>query len=198
MILTPPSDAEARSSPGAEPHGLYFSHIGFHVQDMTRMAAFYQSALGFTCTDRGLLGAVEVVFLSRDPVEHHQIALMSGRPAELPFNPINQISLRVPSLAALRHFRDRVQRHGANDLQVTTHGNAVSLYARDPEGNRLELFLDTPWYCAQPLREPVDLNQDDETVMAQAEAVARRQPRFMRRAEWQQALAERMRADQAC
>lgn len=186
----------ASLSPEA-PHGLYFSHVGFHVTDLERMGAFYQAALGFTCTDQGLLGAVEVLFLSRDPAEHHQIALMSGRPSELPFNPINQISLRVRTLAALRHFQARLLAQGASDLQATTHGNAVSLYARDPEGNRLELFFDTPWYCAQPLREPVDLSQGDAELMAQAEAIARRQPRFMERAQWQQALAQRMWADQS-
>lgn len=195
MIVTTLSGQDGLASPAAPPPGLFFSHIGFHVHDLPRMAAFYQDVLGFTCTDKGLLGTVEVVFLSRDPAEHHQIALMSGRPAHLPFNPINQISLRVPSLTALRHFRDRLQAQGASDLQVTTHGNAVSVYARDPEGNRLEIFFDTPWYCAQPLREPVDLSEDDSAVMAQAEAIARRQPRFMPRAQWQQTLAQRMQAN---
>lgn len=197
MIVTSLPGPANTAATQAGPHGLWFSHVGFFVNDIERMRSFYQGALGFTCTDRGWLGAVEVVFLSREPSEHHQIALMSGRPAELPFNPINQISLRVGSLAGLRHFRDRLRAHGAGDLQVTTHGNAVSVYARDPEGNRLELFLDTPWYCEQPLREPVDLSRSDEEVMAQAEAIARSRPRFMPRAQWQQAMAERMADDQA-
>jgi catechol 2,3-dioxygenase len=42
---------------------------------------------------------------------------------------------------------------------VATHGNAMSIYFRDPEGNRLEVFMDTPWYCEQPLREPIDLDR---------------------------------------
>lgn len=197
MILTSSVDTPNGDAAPAAPHGLFFSHIGFHVSDIERMRSFYQDALGFTCTDRGLLGAVEVVFLSREPSEHHQIALMSGRPGELSFNPINQISLRVVSLAGLRHFRDRLVSQGASDVQVTTHGNAVSIYARDPEGNRLELFFDTPWYCEQPLREPVDLSRSDEEVMAQAEAIARSRPNFMPRSQWQQAMAVRMAADRA-
>ena len=81
-------------------------------------------------------------------------------------------------------------------MQATTHGNAVSLYFRDPEGNRLELFMDTPWYCDQPLREPIDLSQSDEAILAQAEAIAKRFPKFKPRAQWQAEVAQRMAEDQ--
>ena len=70
------------------------------------------------------------------------------------------------------------------DLVTATHGNAVSIYFRDPEGNRLEVFMDTPWYCEQPLREPIDLDQSDEAVMAAAEKLARSRPKFRSRTEW--------------
>lgn len=176
---------------------LQFSHMGLYVTDLPRMARFYKQALRFTQTDAGDLGTVQLVFLSRDPNEHHQIVLATGRPADMAFNVVNQISFRVPDLAALRRFHDRLLAGGASDMQVTTHGNAVSIYCRDPEGNRLELFMDTPWYCDQPLREPIDLmNQSDEAVLAQAEAIARRFPKFMPRAQWQAEVARRMQEDQ--
>jgi len=164
---------------------LVFSHMGFYVRDIARMARFYRDTLGFFETDRGLLGTVQLVFLSRDPGEHHQIVLASGRPAEPGFNPINQISLRVPDLATLRELRNRVQAEpDVTELLAATHGNAISIYFRDPEGNRLEVFLDTPWYCEQPLREPIDLDREDGAVLAQAEALARSRPNFRSRAEW--------------
>lgn len=112
---------------------LQFSHIGFYVRDLPGMARFYKEALRFTQTDAGDLGAVQLVFLSRDPAEHHQIVLATGRPAELPFNPINQISFRVPDIATLRRFHARLVEHGAQDVQPVTHGNAISIYCRDPE-----------------------------------------------------------------
>jgi catechol 2,3-dioxygenase len=71
-----------------------------------------------------------------------------------------------------------------SELIAATHGNAISIYFRDPEGNRLEVFLDTPWYCEQPLREPIDIDRPDAEVMAQAEALARSRPRFRSRSEW--------------
>lgn len=175
---------------------LQFSHIGLYVNNLPRMAAFYKQALRFTQTDAGDLGAVQLVFLSRDPTEHHQLVLATGRPADSGFNVVNQISFRVPDLAALRRFHERLLAHGATDMLAVTHGNAVSLYCRDPEGNRLELFMDTPWYCDQPLREPIDLAQSDDAILAQAEAIARRFPKFMSRAQWQADVARRMQEDQ--
>ena len=173
------------SKPLGQKQSLVFSHMGFYVRDIARMARFYKEVMGFFETDRGQLGAVELVFLSRDPTEHHQIVLATGRPADLTFSVINQISLRVPDLATLRAVRARASADpDVTELLCATHGNAVSIYFRDPEGNRLEVFMDMPWYCEQPLREPIDLDQSDEAVMAAAEALARSRPKFRSRAQW--------------
>ena len=177
----------------AQSNSLVFSHMGIYVRDLERMALFYKDVLCFFETDRGDLGSVQLVFLSRDPSEHHQIVLATGRPADQTFSVINQISLRVPDLASLRTVRDRVQADpDVNDLVCTSHGNAVSIYFRDPEGNRLEVFMDMPWYCEQPLREPIDLDQSDEAVMAAAEALARSRPKFRTRAEWLKEMQQLM------
>jgi catechol-2,3-dioxygenase len=162
--------------PLSQRDALVFSHMGFYVRDLPRMASFYKDVLGFFQTDQGDLGPVQLVFLSRDPREHHQLVLASGRPQDLSFSVINQISLRVRDLVAAEP--------AVTDLVSATHGNAVSIYFRDPEGNRLEVFMDTPWYCEQPLREPIDLDQSDEAVMAAAEVLARSRPRFRSRAQW--------------
>ena len=173
---------------------LSLSHLGIYVRDLPRMGRFYMQALGFTETDRGLLGTVELLFLSRDPNEHHQLVLASGRPAEPGFNLLNQISLRVPDLSTLRAVHARMQAEpDVSELVSVTHGNAISLYFRDPEGNRLEVFMDTPWYCEQPLREAIALDQPDDAILAQCEAMARSRPGFCSRAEW----VERMRARMA-
>jgi catechol 2,3-dioxygenase len=180
-------------NPLGQKNSLSFSHMGFYVRDLERMARFYKEVMCFFETDRGDLGPVQLVFLSRDPSEHHQIVLASGRPTDLPFSVINQISLRVPDLATLRAVRDRVRADpDVTELLCATHGNAVSIYFRDPEGNRLEVFLDTPWYCEQPLRETINLDQSDEAVMAFAEALARSRPRFRSRAEWIAEMEQRM------
>ena len=174
-------------------NALVFSHMGFYVRDLERMARFYREVLCFFETDRGSLGPVQLVFFSRDPSEHHQIVLATGRPVDLAFSVINQISLRVPDLATLRAVRARVAAEpDVTELLCATHGNAVSIYFRDPEGNRIEVFMDMPWYCEQPLREPIDLDQSDDTVMAAAEALARSRPKFRSRAQWMAEMEQRM------
>lgn len=181
------------SHPLSQRNALTFSHMGFYVRDLERMARFYKDVMCFFETDRGDLGPVQLIFLSRDPSEHHQIVLASGRPTDLAFSVINQISLRVPDLATLREVRNLVRSDpDVTDLVCATHGNAISIYFRDPEGNRLEVFMDMPWYCEQPLREFIDLDLSDEMVMAQAEKLARSRPRFQSRTEWQASMERLM------
>ena len=174
-----------------------FSHVGLFVHDLERMEGFYRRVLGFTVTDRGELptpagGRVGLVFLSRDPSEHHQLVLATGRPSTVGFNVVNQISFRVRDLAALRRFHSVLEGERVRALAPVTHGNAISLYFHDPEGNRIELFFDTPWYCAQPVREPVDLDRSDADVLAETERLARSQPGFTTREAWMAELAGRM------
>ena len=176
--------------------GFHFSHVGLYVTDLARMRDFYERLLGFTVTDTGQLsgpsGPMELVFLSRDPDEHHQIVLVTGRPADAGFNPINQISFRTGDLATLRAMHQTLLREGFGGVTPVTHGNAVSVYVPDPEGNRVELFVDLPWYVVQPMREPVDLSLDDATLMTRLEAQARSLPGFKPRAEWRAEMARRM------
>jgi hypothetical protein len=135
---------------------------------------------------------VDLVFLSGNPDEHHQLVLCSGRPPEVGFNVINQLSFRVEGVAALRALHERLRTEQVSEIAPVTHGNAVSVYFRDPEGNRVELFCDTPWYVTQPVREPVDLSLSDEALMHALEMRAREMPGFRPRSEWRAEMARRM------
>lgn len=176
--------------------GVAFSHMGFYVSDMARMEDFYTRVLEFTVTDRGQIetpnGEVRLVFLSRDPAVHHQIVLTSGRPENLLFNPINQISFEADNLGTLKELHQRFVAEGMSEIVPITHGNAISFYARDPEGNRLEMFINTPWYVDQPMRVPVDFKLSEAALMAEVEQHARTLPGFKPRAEWQAEMARRM------
>src|ERR1051326_8590232 len=169
-----------------------FSHMGMFVADLARMEDFYTRVLGFAVTDRGLLGSREFVFLSRDAREHHQIVLAAGKPESLPFNPINQISFRMAELAGLREMHRRLVAEKVRELYPVSHGNALSVYFHDPEANRIELFVDTPWYCHQPMRIAMDMTLDDAALGAWAEREARKQPDFKPVGEWSAELAKKL------
>lgn len=163
------------------------------------MERFYRDVLGFTVTDRGRLpgadGWVDLVFLSRDPDEHHQVVLATGRPNGEHFNVINQISFRADRLETLRAFYRRLVDLDMPEIKPVTHGNAISLYVRDPEGNRLELFTDTPWYVSQPMKVEIDLSQPDDVLMQQVEAHACSLPGFEARSTWRARMAQLMEED---
>ena len=163
---------------------LKFTHMGLVVSDIEVMTRFYVDVLGFTVTDRGVFGSMDVVFMSRDPEEHHQIVLTTGRPATLPANTINpafgpsiqQISFKMGTLADLRDMKSRLEGSSATEITAATHGNAWSVYAHDPDGNYIEFYVDTDWYANQPFYVPLDLNKTDEEIVGQTSSAVRGQP----------------------
>lgn len=175
---------------------LKFSHIGFFVRDLEVQASFYRTVLGFTETDRGTLatpsGPATLVFLSRDPDEHHQIVLVSGRPSERHFNVINQISLKADSLESLKSLHGELKTRAIDELIAVTHGNAVSVYFCDPEGNRIELYVDTPWYVSQPCRVEVPIELPAPELLAWVERHARELAGFKPRTQWRNEMAALM------
>ena len=107
---------------------LSMSHIGLYVHDLPTMEQFYTRVLGFTVTDRGKVRGADIVFTSWDPKDHHQVALVSGRPKDLAFNHINQISFRVASVEDLQTIWRRVKdTPGVTDLRPMDHGNGCAI-----------------------------------------------------------------------
>ena len=170
--------------------------MGMFVADLARMQDFYTRVLGFTVTDAGDMetpgGRLHLVFLSRDPREHHQIVMVSGKPRELGFNPINQISFRMAEFKGLREMYRRLEAEEVQELHPVSHGNALSVYFHDPEANRIELFVDTPWYVQQPLRVPMDMRLSDAELWAWAERDVRARPGFRPVEEWRAELKGRL------
>ena len=84
------------------------SHIGIFVTDMEKMRDFYTRLLGFSVMDAGdLRNGRSLTFLSKDPKDHHQIVMVSGREKGTR-STINQITFRVASLKEVRAMYDLV------------------------------------------------------------------------------------------
>jgi catechol 2,3-dioxygenase len=172
------------------------SHIGIYVTDLYRMVGFYGRVLGFMVTDRGPLpsGAPEYVFMSRDPNEHHQLILVSGRPPEAP-SQIVQLSLKVPSLADMRVMYGIVTADAeARNIQTRAHGVAWSLYFRDPEDNTVEIFTPSPWYVHAPSAVPFSFDDmTDSEIFDHVAAAVKLKPGYSTYDEWREDAARRMR-----
>jgi catechol-2,3-dioxygenase len=174
--------------------------MGLSVKNLARMEDFYSRVLGFTVTDRGAAGGMQLVFLSRDPFDHHQVVLATGRPDSLPANTanaqfgpsINQISFKMGSLADLREMRERLEAEGGSSLFPANHGVAWSIYAHDPEGNNLEFFVDTEWYITQPFLIPLDFTQSDAEIVAETKKLCESSAGYEPYGDWRQKVAQRM------
>ena len=76
----------------------------------------------------------------------------------------------VDSLADLREVHKRALSLGATEMRPVSHGNAWSIYFKDPEGNTVEAYLDTPFHVPQPHGKPLDLAKSDEQILRETEA----------------------------
>ncbi|HQT80080.1 MAG TPA: VOC family protein [Rhodopila sp.] len=169
------------------------AHVGIYAHDKPLLERFYTTVLGLVVTDSGKArNGMDLTFMSASPGNHHQFVLVAGRPDTTGFNPINQISFMVDSLADLREVHRRALGNGATDMRVTNHGNAWSCYFKDPEGNTVEAYLDTPFHVPQPHGEPLDLSKSDEEIMHETETACRADPGFMMMEMFQRSLAERL------
>jgi len=177
------------------------SHCGFKVADMDKMIEFYDAVLGYGVTDRGTMPAIgaeperEYAYLSRDPDEHHQVILVSGRDMDAPSS-VNQLSLRILSLDELRRMEGELNDHPAiGKLRNTCHGNSFSIYFPDPEGNVVELAVESVWYVPAPHGAPLDLSWSDEKLLDWAEDHCSETPGFMMRADWKKQAREQLLAN---
>ena len=173
------------------------SHVGIYVRDERRMLAFYTDMFELTVTDIGVgaLFPTRLTFLSNDPSQHHQLVLASGRPADQPFSTINQLSFKVETLSELRAMYQRALTFGVEKLNPINHGNAISIYFDDPEGNKIEVYYETEWYLPQPHRGNIDFSASDRQILADTEEMVRADPKMLTRADWEARMREKMSDD---
>lgn len=154
---------------------LEFAHAVVYVCDMPTMLDFYTGVLGFEITDRGPLGpdegSPEIVFLSQTATHHHQIAFLDVRKEPGRSNSLNHLAFRSSgTLDDLRTLHDVLDADASvTDIRPLSHGNAWSVYFADPEGNGVEIFIDTPWHVPQPQGKPIDLSKTNDEIFAYTE-----------------------------
>lgn len=154
---------------------LEWSHQVLYVHDLDAMLDFYTNVLGFEVTDRGPIPGpdgkeTELVFMSQVPTDHHQIALQPGRETVEPSNSVNHDAFRVSSLDDVKEMARRVEADGRSKFILPlSHGNAWSVYFTDPEGNGIEVFVDSPFHVRQPAARPWSLEMSEAELREQTQ-----------------------------
>ena len=121
-------------------------HVGIYAEDLMNMRDFYSRVLGLTISDEDLEERGMTFFTADKEREHHEFVLMKGRVTRDDAKVIQQISFIVPSLDDLREFKSRLEVEPDVKIErIVSHGIAFGMYFFDPEGNRIELYVRTPY-----------------------------------------------------
>jgi catechol-2,3-dioxygenase len=122
------------------------NHLVLWVRDAQRSLAFYRDVLGFSIVEAP---SPQAVFLRANGSDnHHDLGLFGiGPDAPGPSNG-RQVGMyhaawELNSIQDLARARDALLHSGAL-VGESDHGNSLSLYAKDPDGNELEVFWMVP------------------------------------------------------
>jgi catechol 2,3-dioxygenase-like lactoylglutathione lyase family enzyme len=181
--------------PENPPMSYTVSHFEIRARDQKVMEQFYTEVMGFIVSDRGVLTAGpaagrELIFLSHSPEEHHQIVLIPSDVTDQGGG-IGHVAFRVDSLDEVRRVYDKLRVLPYAKPEPVSHGNTWSVYFRDPENNRIEVFTQTPWHTTQPCRFDVDYDKPDPALNEATHADASAFAGFTWTEDWQEEFNRR-------
>ncbi len=125
---------------GTPPADTHLGHVHLKVRDADRAVEFYRSVVGLAVTER----VGNYAFLSLGD-HHHDLAIQSvGTDAAGPGPGVGlyHVAFEVPTPAALSATHERARAAGAT-VSPVDHGISKALYFDDPDGNGVEVYLDT-------------------------------------------------------
>jgi len=118
----------------------HLGHVHLKVRDVDRAIEFYRAVLGLDVTERH----GSYAFLSFGE-HHHDLALQAlGEGAAGPGRGVGlyHSAWEVPDGTALRETYERLRDRGV-EVAPVDHGISKALYFDDPDGNGVEVYLDT-------------------------------------------------------
>ena len=175
---------------------LSMSYIGIYVSPTRTQdgGLLYPRVSGFTVTDRGKVRGMDIGLheLGRQRPSSGDPRRRDGQKNSLTITSTRFHSASPRSKTCKPCGGAWKSEPGVSDLRGMDHGNAWSLYFRDPEGNRLEIFCDTQWYIEQPCIEDLDLSLPADQIRAKSDAFCRTAPGFKPIAEYQAEVAKKI------
>ena len=156
------------------------SHFGVFCTDLDLMSEFYCSLFDLQVTDRGRAVRLSANLVS-SPATRASITnwcWLTGVPLVVPAPSCRSLSR---SMALTRCARLGPGRWIAarRTWSASAWGNALSIYFSDPESNTVKVYVDTPWYVAQPHGDPLELDLPDEVIWQRTQDACRAETTFM-------------------
>jgi catechol 2,3-dioxygenase len=119
---------------------VHLGHVHLKVRDVERALEFYQGVLELDVSER----VGNYAFLTFGE-HHHDVALQGvGENAPGPGRGVGlyHAAFEVDTPARLRKVYERL-REGGVTVSPVDHGISKAVYFDDPDGNRLEVYVDT-------------------------------------------------------
>lgn len=122
----------------------YLGHVVFYVRSLERSLAFYRDLLGFREVGRIFGGKASALTSGRT---HHELLLIEVGDAPRPPTGhrlgLYHIGIKIgESLEELRAAKRELEEAGIGISGMSDHTVSQSLYLQDPDGNKVELYVD--------------------------------------------------------
>lgn len=154
------------------------AHVALHTNRLDELVRWYCEVLGARVAHR----SESIAFLTYDE-EHHRIALV-GLQAYAPRSETASVghyhtAFAYDALSELLGNFVRLRELGILPYRSINHGPTVSLYYADPEGNRIELQVDSfpdaqatnDWLRSDAFRRnPIGIDFDPDEMLRQLQA----------------------------
>lgn len=149
--MPPPSSVCSACSAGSRRDGSNvhirsLGHVMLKVRDLGRSESFYADTLGMPVAFR-LSDPAPMTFFTLG--HHHDLALIEldadGVPADPPAVGLGHVAFEVSgSTKDLQAAKDELEAAGVAIRREWSSGFADSLFVLDPDGNEVELYVETP------------------------------------------------------
>jgi catechol-2,3-dioxygenase len=117
---------------------MRFGHVVLRTTQIEAMTAWYCAVLAARVVER----SEQMTFLSWDDA-HHRVALVATEePATS--SPLAHVAFELDTVAEFEATRAILTARGIRAHRTVDHAFTWSLYYRDPDGNEVELFVETP------------------------------------------------------
>ena len=119
-------------------------HVNFRVSDQERSKRFYTEVLGLEVAEEDPEHGGVFLTMGQD---FHNVDVSDGRgrmDREARPPGFVHVAFLVDSMRALREAYQQLMEHGIEVDHATNHVNQRSIYFRDPDGIRLEIYYEIP------------------------------------------------------